>query len=164
MRHLPTLLHVFFFFLVTLFVVVCYQDWQQSSFVYNTGKCYPEIPVQEVPHGAELGKSLFRNNCAACHAADMKTGLTGPALGGMTKRWEGKGGKEALYSWIRDSQRMIEKGENERAMALWNEWKPTVMNSFHNLTDEELDAIVIYVEQVYEGGYNRQYDAMARAD
>ncbi|HMT00593.1 MAG TPA: c-type cytochrome, partial [Saprospiraceae bacterium] len=32
---------------------------------------------------ADAGKTLFTANCAACHAKNMKSALTGPALGGV---------------------------------------------------------------------------------
>ena len=35
----------------------------------------------------EAGKSLFKANCAQCHAKNMKSNLTGPALGGVEERW-----------------------------------------------------------------------------
>lgn len=79
----------------------------------------------------------------------MKTHLTGPALGGMTERWQNHGGKTALYSWIRDSQAMIAIGENDRAQQLWEEWSPTIMNSFHNLSDEDMEAVISYIETSY---------------
>lgn len=101
----------------------------------------------------EAGKTIFRNNCAACHAADMKTNLTGPALGGAPERWVDHGGDEALYSWIRNSQAMISSGENERATQLWNDYNPTVMNSFLNLTDEEIANTLAYIDGVYTGVY-----------
>ncbi len=99
----------------------------------------------------ENGKTIFRNNCAACHAGDMKTNLTGPALGGSQERWADYGGEEALYAWIRNSQAMIAGGENERAKQLWSEWGPTVMNSFLNLTDDEIANTLAYIDAVYKG-------------
>lgn len=101
----------------------------------------------------EAGKTIFRNNCAACHAGDMKTNLTGPALGGAPERWEDYGGEEALYSWIRNSQAMIAAGDNERANQLWSEWGPTVMNSFLNLSDEDIVNTLAYIQGVYDGTY-----------
>ncbi|MEL6661267.1 MAG: c-type cytochrome, partial [Bacteroidota bacterium] len=98
------------------------------------------------------GKTIFRNNCAACHAGDMKTNLTGPALGGSQERWADYGGDEALYSWIRNSQAMIASGDNERASQLWNEWGPTVMNSFLNLTDDEIANTLAYIDDIYVNG------------
>ncbi len=32
----------------------------------------------------EVGKNLFKNNCAACHNKSMKDDMTGPALSGST--------------------------------------------------------------------------------
>jgi len=31
----------------------------------------------------DAGKKLFKNNCARCHAKNMKADATGPALGGV---------------------------------------------------------------------------------
>lgn len=56
---------------------------------------------------ADSGKTLFTANCAACHAKNMKSALTGPALGGVEAKWDSK---ENLYAWIRNSQAMIKKG------------------------------------------------------
>lgn len=102
----------------------------------------------------EAGKSIFRANCAACHAGDMKTKLTGPALGGSQQRWADFGGDEALYSWIRNSQAMIASGDNARAKELWNEYGPTVMNSFLNLSDDDIANTLAYIDAVYTGTYN----------
>jgi mono/diheme cytochrome c family protein len=96
----------------------------------------------------EAGKVLFRNQCAACHNRDMKSKLTGPALGGTEERWADYP-REDLYSWIRNSQAMIANG-HPRAVELWNEWKPTVMQNF-TLSDQEIDNILAYVDFVYRG-------------
>jgi mono/diheme cytochrome c family protein len=100
----------------------------------------------------DAGKAIFRANCAACHAGDMKSKLTGPALGGSSERWADYGGEEALYSWIRNSQAMIQEGNNERANQLWAEWGPTVMTSFLQLTDEDLANVLAYIDYVYVSG------------
>lgn len=97
----------------------------------------------------EAGKTLFKNNCAACHNKDMKSKLTGPALGGTQERWANYP-KEDLYSWIRNSQALIASG-HPRATELWNEWKPTVMNSFPTLSDGDIDNILAYIQCTYEG-------------
>lgn len=97
----------------------------------------------------EAGKTLFKNNCAACHNKDMKSKLTGPALGGVSERWADYP-QEDLYSWIRNSQSMIAAG-HPKATELWNEWKPTVMNSFPTLSDEDIANILSYIECTYAG-------------
>jgi mono/diheme cytochrome c family protein len=96
---------------------------------------------------AQDGKALFKDNCAACHAKDMKTASTGPALGGAEERWADYP-KEDLYSWIRNSAAMIESG-HPRAKQLWGEWGPTVMTAFPNLKNEDIDALLVYINEVY---------------
>jgi len=90
-----------------------------------------------------LGKALFKNNCASCHNKNMKDDLTGPALKGVTERWANYP-EEDLYSWIRNSELLTEKG-HPRAKALVAEWN-AVMTSFPSLTDEEIEALLDYIE------------------
>lgn len=97
------------------------------------------------------GEELFLNQCAQCHTRNMKDDLTGPALGGVEERWADYP-KEDLYAWIRNSQKMIADG-HPRAKELWNTWKPTVMNSFTGLTDEEIDNLLAYIDGMYTGTY-----------
>jgi mono/diheme cytochrome c family protein len=110
---------------------------------------FPGLPaLAQEGADVEAGKVLFRNQCAACHNRDMKSKLTGPALGGTEERWADYP-REDLYSWIRNSQALIASG-HPRATELWNEWKPTVMQNFV-LTDQEIDNILAYVDFVYRG-------------
>lgn len=97
----------------------------------------------------ELGSSLFRANCAQCHNRDMKSDLTGPALGPGVEAWA-EYPREDLYGWIRNSQEMIANG-HPMAVEIWNEWKPTVMTPNPNLTDSDIEAILAYVDGVYNG-------------
>ncbi|WP_367392594.1 cytochrome c [Lewinella sp. LCG006] len=160
LRYFSTLAILCWLLLTGLFFLLCFHEWQGQN---STGNfyCGTVSPTEKWANDPKyqqldlaLGKSIFRNNCAACHAGDMKTNLTGPALGGTERRWENHGGKEALYAWIRNSQKMIAEGENQRAQELWQEWRPTVMNSFENLTDEEIDAVIGYIEVNYGGIYS----------
>ncbi len=95
-----------------------------------------------------LGKQLFKNNCATCHHKNMKDNLTGPALGGTQSRWA-TFPKADLYNWIRNSQALIAT-KHPRAVSLAAEWDYSVMTAFPNLTDEELESILNYVEAIYE--------------
>lgn len=97
----------------------------------------------------EEGKTLFRNNCATCHAKDMKTNLTGPALGGVLERWADYP-MEDLHAWIRNSQTLISQG-HPRATELWNQWKPVVMTPFPNLTDAQINSILAYITCTNDG-------------
>jgi len=93
----------------------------------------------------EEGKTLFTANCASCHNKNMKDNLTGPALGGVEGRWSST---KDLYAWIRNSQGLIASG-NPRAVELWNQWKPVMMNNFPGLTDDQIGSIILYVNDQY---------------
>ena len=108
----------------------------------------------------QKGKELFsKNACNSCHAANMKTKLTGPALAGVEERWDNKAD---LYAWIRNSTAMIEAG-HPRAVALWNEYK-VKMNLYPNLTDEEIDALLREIRRAEVGREQHGAEAAHRAD
>lgn len=94
------------------------------------------------------GKSIFKANCASCHAKDMKSDLTGPALSGVERRWA-KYPKKDLYNYIRNSQAMTHKEKHPKAIELWSEWQPTIMNNFPNLTDNQIKSTLLYIEDSY---------------
>ena len=91
------------------------------------------------------GKALFKANCASCHNKNMSDPLTGPALGGVMDRWKDYP-IEDLYRWIRNSALLIEE-KHDRAVMLWNEWDQYTMNAFPNLTDEDIEDLLVYIEQ-----------------
>jgi mono/diheme cytochrome c family protein len=86
------------------------------------------------------GRQLFNSNCAACHQLDRRG--VGPALRGMSERYE----KEWLYSWIKNSQAMVQAGD-PIAVRLFNEWNQSVMQAFPHLSDTDIDNIVAYTNQ-----------------
>ncbi|QLE03106.1 c-type cytochrome [Galbibacter sp. BG1] len=89
------------------------------------------------------GKSLFNTYCAACHNLDRN--MTGPALRGIGDKHE----KEWLYKWIKNSQALIKSGDEE-AVKLWEEYKPSVMTAFPQLSNEDIDNIIAYTMQPKE--------------
>jgi cytochrome c2 len=109
---------------------------------------------------ADSGKTLFKNYCAQCHAKNMKTNLTGPALGGVRERWDNE---EDLYRWIRYSQAMVAEG-HPRALELWDQWKPTVMTNFPDLTDDDIASLLLYIDGMYEGTYGVQAGVAVAAE
>ena len=92
------------------------------------------------------GKKLFKTNCANCHNKDMKSNMTGPALGGVRERWSDYPISD-LYDWIRNPIGLVEKG-HPRAVEVFIEWNRIPMTSFNNFSDEEIGAILTYVESV----------------
>ena len=127
------------------------EQHESDETTWGCGVIYakPQFDDSDTGEAYELGKSLFKNQCAQCHNKNMKDNLTGPALGGVTQRWADYP-REDLRSWIRNSQEMIAAG-HPRALEVWSEWKPTVMQNYPALTDEEIDALLAYIDIQYTG-------------
>jgi cytochrome c551/c552 len=89
---------------------------------------------------AQDGRALFQSNCASCHNPIKK--ITGPALKGVTERVPDK---KLLHDWIRNNQKVLASG-NPYFNSLYNEYGKTAMNLFPALQDNEIDAILKYVE------------------
>ena len=89
------------------------------------------------------GQSLFQKNCASCHAVHKD--LTGPALAGVEGRWGND--KKKLHAWIRNTQAYLKTGD-PYATALYETWKKVPMNVFDQLKDDEIDAILGYINSV----------------
>ncbi|GAA4450701.1 c-type cytochrome [Rurimicrobium arvi] len=88
------------------------------------------------------GQALFKANCASCH--NPLKDATGPALQGVDKRVPSK---EWLHKWVHNSAGVIASGD-KYANDLYNKWGKTAMTAFPNLSDEEIDAVVTYVNSV----------------
>lgn len=137
-----------FALLAALFLVLCAavfiqinQSHKESHFF--CGVRSGESALSQHPRYAR-GKELFIDNCACCHNKNMKDNLTGPALGPALKAWVAYP-KSDLYRFIRNSQGMIRQ-RHPRALKVWKEYKPVIMNSFPGLTDEDIEAIVAYIQ------------------
>ncbi len=111
---------------------------------HSTLNQFMEMALAERKKKILIGEKLFADNCASCHSSDMQKNLTGPALGGVTEKRE----KDWLYDFTRNSMEMIESGDRQ-ALDLWEDWQPTTMNDFPELTDEKLDDLYLYVDDVY---------------
>ena len=89
---------------------------------------------------AAAGKALFNANCAACHKLDAK--MTGPALRGVTERQS----SEWLHSWIKNSQAMVKSGDSY-AVKIFEEYNKSIMTSFPQLSDADIDNILAYTSE-----------------
>lgn len=144
--HFENLTHLIFAFLTLLFLLFSYGFYLESSVEESIGECgvVDESPVSKhKDNGAfQLGMTLFKNNCASCHAKNMRAKLTGPPLEGVLERWDNK---ENLYAWIRNSQAFLATGD-KYANALFLEYNQSVMTAYPNLSDEDIEAILDYIE------------------
>ena len=111
------------------------------------------IQISPISAEADLagGKALFKAKCATCHNKNMKDDLTGPALGGVQERWEGR--EEVLYAWIRNSQAVIASGD-KYANDLYAQWKNSLMTPFPELTDQDIENLLGYIDGKYKGTYD----------
>jgi cytochrome c2 len=83
------------------------------------------------------GAALFKANCASCHKIDKD--FTGPALKGWKDRVPGDGW---IYKWMANPGAQTDP----YATALKAKWKPTIMTNFGQLSKEEVDGILKYVD------------------
>lgn len=88
------------------------------------------------------GQAIFKANCASCH--NPLKDATGPALQGVDKRVPSK---EWLYKWVKNPAAVIASGD-KYANDIYNQWGKTQMTAFGALSNEEIDAIVTYVNSV----------------
>ncbi len=103
------------------------------------------------PLDLAAGKTIFVGNCAQCHARDMVQKMTGPALAGDEERWADYP-REDLYAWIRNSQSMVFSTKHPRAVELWAEWGPTVMSNFTGLSDQDIENVLGYINDIAVNG------------
>lgn len=94
---------------------------------------------------AQEGKALFQANCASCHHP-LKD-VTGPALQGITGRAPSK---DWIYAWVKNSAALTATGD-KYAVEI-SKFSPTAMTSFQSLKNEEIDAIIDYVENFKPAG------------
>src|SRR5690606_15186587 len=92
--------------------------------------------VQAAPDG----KALFQSNCAQCH--NPWKDATGPALQGVSARVPSR---EWIYDWVHNSAKLIASGD-KTANEVFEKWNKTPMTAFPNLSTEEIDAIIDWVE------------------
>jgi cytochrome c551/c552 len=85
------------------------------------------------------GEALFKANCASCHKPDK--GFTGPALKGARDR---EPSKTWVYNWVRNATTLLQT--DPYAKGLYTTWKAQ-MTAFPNLKNEEIDAILDYVDK-----------------
>ena len=89
-------------------------------------------------HAQEDGETLFNTYCVACHmTGDMQ--MVGPGLKGVENRHS----RDWIYKWVKDSQAMVEAGDEE-AVALFKKYNEVVMPP-QPLNNEQIDAILDYV-------------------
>ena len=88
---------------------------------------------------AQKGKPLFKANCAACHAINKD--IMGPSLVNVIDRWPSK---ELLYMWINNWTKAVATGDPYAIKV--KDYSSAAMTTF-NLSDEEIDSILAYINE-----------------
>lgn len=86
------------------------------------------------------GKELFNSLCAACHKPYKKA--VGPALHGISERRD----LDWIQRWTINSRELIDSGDSQ-AVAIYEEYNKQAMPAFPQLSKEDVNDIVAYVEQ-----------------
>lgn len=97
------------------------------------------------------GKSFFISKCATCHNA-FKNGV-GPALSGLSDRG-GWNDSKKLYNYIRDPETVVKNFYLDSLRKLYG----TKHIAFPDLSDEEIRAILRYVDVDYAKPVNNTTD------
>jgi len=85
----------------------------------------------------EIGKTLFKENCASCH--EFGRILTGPDLTNITQ----KRTNDWLFNFIKNSEKMIAEGDEE-AIKIYNDFKQVKMPP-SSLSDSEIVVLINYL-------------------
>jgi mono/diheme cytochrome c family protein len=97
-----------------------------------------QIPTDEA--AIKEGEALFKANCQTCHRVHQK--LVGPALADVYNRAPSI---DWLKAFIRNSAAVIASGD-EYAVKLYNEYNKTQMTAFTGLKDDQIMAILAYIQ------------------
>lgn len=137
---LPTLCQkgklIFKFIPVSESIKPMFRKIVQSIFVFIITLLFCNASAFAAPDG----KALFNSNCASCH--NPIKDATGPALQGVDTHPHGK---EWIYKWIKNPSAVIASGD-PHAKELVDKYK-VVMTAFPALTNEDVDAILKYVDE-----------------
>src|SRR5215207_8103638 len=89
------------------------------------------------------GQNSFTQNCSGCHNLGQES--IGPDLSGITEQ----ASVEWIHNFIKDPKGAIESGD-ERGQQLYKKYS-TMMPSFSSLPNEEIDALIAFLNTHKEG-------------
>ncbi|MDG2062691.1 MAG: c-type cytochrome [Flavobacteriaceae bacterium] len=110
-----------------------------TSFLSPFDNFGQDIAIVDNSVAVQAGKKLFNANCAACHKLNKRA--VGPALKGVSNKYD----REWLYTWIKNSTAMVKSGDAQ-AVAIYEEYNGSVMTSFPQLSNEDIDNIIAYTD------------------
>ncbi len=143
---LPSLLYkvklIFKFILVPESILQLFRICSRSAFAVF----FALLLINNSAIAAPNGEALFKSNCASCH--NPLKDATGPALQNIDKTFPSK---EWGYNWIHNSSAVIASGD-KTANEIYAKFNKTQMTAFPQLKNEDIDAILDYVDKYKPAG------------
>lgn len=99
------------------------------------------IPKSNSERYLEVGKTIFVDNCARCHAIGSR--LTGPDLAFVDRRFQEGSASAFDFTW--NSQKVLAEGD-AYYNCLYDQYNKSPMPAFPQLTHEEMTALYDYIE------------------
>ena len=108
---------------------------------------------------AQTGEELFNQRCTQCHQIHVDG--TGPKLYEAQKRWTDAGEGELIIDWVQNNSALRASGKSKRANKIFTDWKGSVMNTFTDLSKDQVKSILTYVDSQKPGGDAKGKDGAA---
>ncbi len=125
------------FSIVVLFTVLLGSPvWAQQD---TTSQAASAAAAPAAGGDVAAGETLFKNNCAQCHATSDEV-VVGPGLKGIEQRTPGR---EWLYKWIKNSTKLKESGD-PYAVAIVAKFAGQQMPNF-DFSNAQVDNILAYI-------------------
>ena len=139
MKEFKYIIHAFLLLLASIVVFICLKTLFTSQ-INDPASGLVRIDYKSVPDPPSKGELLFKAKCASCHIIGKN--FTGPSLCGFEERgpW---GERENVYQWIKNPVEFMKK--NEYAKDLRETYNGVLMQAFPNLTNEDIDEIINYI-------------------
>ena len=140
MREFKFIFHAYLLLLAIIIFLICLR----GIFTYSQkDNSETKVSIENLKINSNIfpkGKQLFLSNCASCHI--LNRNFTGPSLCGFESRgpWSER---EKIYQWIRNPQEFIKR--NEYTRELKESFSGVMMMSSPNLSNEEIDEIINYI-------------------
>jgi len=143
--------YIIYAILLSLSLPIGYYFIDKIVAAENASLPQPEIKLQPggvpiPPKSVAVGKNLFMTKCASCHA--IFKDLIGPGIAGFEERgpWHDRNN---LYEWIKNPAMFMQKDLYTKSL---KQKYSITMQSFPELTNQEIDVIVEYVNYVVQFG------------
>ena len=142
-------IHLITFFFVSILIlsgILIDRSVQKQALIEDERLfCGVISPYEEDNDQIALGDQIFGSQCATCHAKNMRTDASGPALANTLEKWNND--TLALLSYIQNPQLYLKNHPKSRVAKVHKEFGSATMNSFQSITREDLEALLAYIEK-----------------